>query len=53
MEENEVVELELQLDSADAEKTLERLLESADAFEELLKGIGSEMSKLFGTLQRS
>ena len=53
MDENEVVELELQLDSAEMEKTLERLLEDVDALGEMFKDIGVEMSKLFGALQKS
>jgi len=53
MDENEIMELELYLDTDTAEKAFDQLLEKADALEKIFQDIGAEIGKVFKTLQKS
>ena len=53
MDENEVVKLDVELDSADLEKTLEKVTADTDALREMLEEIGAEIAKILSVLQKS
>ena len=53
LDENEVVKLDVELDSADLEKTLEKVTADTDALREMLEEIGAEIAKILSILQKS